>query len=91
MQINNEMDMFEYLQQQAKENKVEKVNKEEFLEGIEALKTVLFIVKMKEEKNTIVFTKMFESVTVTMKEVDSGLLELSYSSSDFMEQFRNRD
>ena len=90
MQINNEIEMFDHLQSLAKQGVKEEVNKDEFLKGIEELKKSLFIIKLKEEGDTLIFEKMFDTVTVEVKEVDSDLLELKYTHSGFMEDFRNR-
>ena len=89
MQINNEIEMFDYVKDLAKQGVKEQVSKTEFLKGIEELKKSLFIVKMRKEGNNLIFTKMFDSVTVTMSEVGDDLFELKYSCLDFMEQFRN--
>lgn len=89
MQITNEMDMFEYIKSLAEQGTKEQVSKTEFLKGIEELKKSLFIVKMREEGNNLIFTKMFDSVSVTMREVGDDLFELKYRCLDFMEQFRN--
>ena len=89
MQINNEFDMFNVLLSQAEKGKVDTENRSEFFEGIKELKRVLSFVKMREVEDGIIFERGFDTVKVSVKEIEDGMVELTYIKIDGFKEYKN--
>ena len=89
MNINNEFDMFNVLLEKAEKKEIEKEQKEEFMEGIKLLPSVLSFVKMKEVEDGIIFERGFDIVKVSVKEIEDGLVALNYTKIDGFKEYKN--
>ena len=87
--IMNEFDMFNVLLEKAQNKEVDKESSKEFFEGINQLSSILSFVKMKKVEDGLVFERGFDTIKVSVKEIDNDTVTLNYSKVDGFAEYRD--